>query len=324
MATDKPLISILMAVYDPRMDWLEEQLNSLNEQSYPNLRLYVRDDCSPHIPYDEIQTMVAKCITKFPYSIQRNEINTGSNIVFERLTAEAEGTYFAYCDQDDIWCPEKLEILQRELEHQQAGLICSDMTIIDAEGNQTAASITEIRRHHTFRSGDDLAPDLMISNFVTGCTMLIRSELAKAAIPFCPYMVHDQYLSFHTALDHRIVSLPDHLIHYRVHGNNQTGLMSGVTDKQSYLEQRIDSVVLRTGWLAEHFGEDQRNGEEFRAARVWAKARQDNFHKHFKAKKLIYQYRRFSPLVSLFEIVMSGAPEHLFMFIIRLNQRNII
>ena len=39
MGTDKPLISILMAVYEPRMDWLREQLMSLNDQTYPNLRL---------------------------------------------------------------------------------------------------------------------------------------------------------------------------------------------------------------------------------------------------------------------------------------------
>lgn len=47
METGKPLISILMAVYEPRLDWLREQLDSLNAQTYPNLRLYVRDDCSP-------------------------------------------------------------------------------------------------------------------------------------------------------------------------------------------------------------------------------------------------------------------------------------
>ena len=35
----KPLISILMAIYEPRMDWLKEQLDSLNKQTYPNIKL---------------------------------------------------------------------------------------------------------------------------------------------------------------------------------------------------------------------------------------------------------------------------------------------
>ena len=62
MGTDKPLISILMAVYEPRIDWLREQLVSLNEQTYPNLRLYIRDDCSPTVSYEQIQSCVQDCI----------------------------------------------------------------------------------------------------------------------------------------------------------------------------------------------------------------------------------------------------------------------
>ena len=35
-----PRIAILMAIYEPRMDWPEAQLRSLDAQTYPNLRLY--------------------------------------------------------------------------------------------------------------------------------------------------------------------------------------------------------------------------------------------------------------------------------------------
>ena len=95
MRTDKPLISILMAVYEPRMDWLREQLMSLNDQTYPNLCLYIRDDCSPTVPYEQIQSCVQDCITNFPYTIMRNEKNLGSNGTFELLTKEAGGDLFA-------------------------------------------------------------------------------------------------------------------------------------------------------------------------------------------------------------------------------------
>ena len=111
MATDKPLISILMAVYEPRMDWLREQLVSLNEQTYPNLRLYIRDDGSSAVSYEQMRSCVQECITRFSYTIARNEKNVGSNSTFELLTGEAEGDLFAYCDQDDVWLPEKLTVL---------------------------------------------------------------------------------------------------------------------------------------------------------------------------------------------------------------------
>ena len=64
--TDKPRIAILMAVYEPRMDWLREQLLSLDAQTYPNIKLYIRDDCSPTVPFDEIQSCVQDCIRAFP------------------------------------------------------------------------------------------------------------------------------------------------------------------------------------------------------------------------------------------------------------------
>ena len=34
--------------------------------------------------------------------------------------------------------------------------------------------------------------------------MMIRAETAKAAVPFCPYMVHDQYLALWAALSGEI------------------------------------------------------------------------------------------------------------------------
>ena len=109
MEIGKPPIAILMAVYEPRMDWLREQLLSLEAQTYPNLRLYICDDCSPTVPHEEIRRCVEECIHSFPYELKRNESNLGSNKTFEVLTQEVTGEYFAYCDQDDVWFPDKIE-----------------------------------------------------------------------------------------------------------------------------------------------------------------------------------------------------------------------
>ena len=94
MGTAKPQISVLMAVYEPRMDWLRAQLESLETQTYPNLKLYVRDDCSPTMAFEEIEGLVQECIRSFPYEVCRNEENLGSNETFELMTREAEGEYF--------------------------------------------------------------------------------------------------------------------------------------------------------------------------------------------------------------------------------------
>lgn len=324
METDRPPIAILMAVYEPRMDWLREQLDSLNAQTYPNLRLYIRDDCSPTTPFEEIEALVRERITAFPYSIERNERNLGSNGTFELLTREAEGDCFAYCDQDDVWLPEKLDVLQAAIEREGAQLVCSDMYVIDEDGKQAADSITRVRKHHVFRSGDGLAQKLLISNFVTGCTMLIRADTAKAAVPFCPDMVHDHYLALFSARLGRIVSLPDRLIRYRIHAGNQTSMMAGVRDKESYRRVRIEALIRRLSWLEERFRGEDGLYAEIEEALLWAKARLANFLGEPSAWKAVLRRRRFGPLPSLFECVLAPAPEKVFMFFIALKRRNVL
>lgn len=323
MGTDKPLISILMAVYEPRMDWLREQLVSLNEQTYPNLRLYIRDDCSPTVPYEQIQSCVRDCITHFPYTITRNEKNLGSNGTFELLTQEADGELFAYCDQDDVWLPEKLTVLQEAMEREQARLVCSDMYIIDGNGKQVADSITKVRRHHVFRSGRDLAEGLLTHNFVTGCTMLVQSDAAKGAIPFCPYMVHDHYIALCCAAEGMVYSSPERTIRYRIHGGNQTGIMSGVRDKESYLNVRIGAVEEKLRWLEKYFPYyDDLNKSIHRRLR-WVHARKENWQKKGHASEL-WQLRDCGRQVTLYEILAARLPEKLFMRTINLARKNVI
>ncbi len=322
--TEKPLIAILMAVYDPRMEWLTEQLKSLNAQTYPNLVLHICDDCSPNVPFHVIESCVREHITAFPYTVERNEKNLGSNLTFERLTRECdEGDFFSYCDQDDIWLPEKLSVLQNAIECENSQLVCSDMLIIDADGNHTADSITKVRKHHVFRSGTGLAGKLLVTNWVTGCTMLVRRDAAKAAIPYCPYMVHDHFIALCCAARGKIISLPDKLIEYRIHENNQTLAMKGVVDKDSYLELRIVQMQKRARWLYDNLDcSDELRGELAKCIE-WADARYRNWTVH-RGGAAMLKYKRFSPLVSAYELVVGFLPAPLFKFTIELNRKNIL
>lgn len=323
METDKPLISILMAVYEPNLKWLREQLISLNEQTYPNLMLYIRDDCSPTVSFDDIQSCVQDCISAFPVILQRNEKNLGSNLTFEQLTKEADGDYFAYCDQDDVWLPKKLEIILKKAQQENALLVCSDMYIINGEGTVMCDSITKVRRHHKFYSGKNLSTHLIFSNFVTGCTMIVQCDVAKKAIPFCPYYIHDQYLALFCSERGNIASVIEPLIQYRIHGNNQTMDMVGVVDKKSYLEVRIFLVQNRLLWLKEHFESSKSFKNTLEDGLCWIEARKKNWlHKGGISK--IIKYRKFGPLVSLFEIVGTWLPNPIFMWIIGLKRKNIL
>ena len=296
MGTDKPLISILMAVYEPRMDWLREQLMSLNDQTYPNLRLYIRDDCSPTVPYEQIQSCVRDCITRFPYVITCNEENLGSNGTFELLTEEADGDLFAYCDQDDVWLPEKLTVLQEAMEREGALLAYSDVSAIDDNGSQIAQSLCQLRPRLTYLQGEGLAPRLFFRNCIAGCTMLVDSTSAKQAAPFPRYTVCDQWIALLAAEKGRVALAPGQLVRYRQHKCNQTGVLAGVSDKQSYLDYKVVPLEERLAFYRQHAEPDQ-------AAAAFAQARING------TIRDIWKYRAFAPHEAKFEIVLHLLPD---------------
>ena len=304
MGTDKPLISILMAVYEPRMDWLREQLMSLNDQTYPNLRLYIRDDCSPTVPYEQIQSCVRDCITRFPYVITRNEKNLGSNATFELLSKEAEGDLFAYCDQDDVWLPEKLTVLQAAMERERAVLAYSDVSAVDDEGKLLARSLRELRPRLTYLEGSDLAPKLFFRNCVAGCAMLVNSNIAERAIPFPRQTVCDHWIALLAATEGTVAFVPDQLVRYRQHKRNQTGVLAGVSDKQSYLRYKVAPLEERLTCYRQHTV-PQEEIEAFARARIDGRIIG------------IWKYRALAPHEAEFEIAAHLLPDRLISWMLR-------
>ncbi len=242
---NKPLVIILMATYNPELSWLKEQLVSLNNQTYENMELLVCDDCSSSIDEAQMRELLKQYITRFSYRFIRNEQNLGSNKTFERLTIGGinrdikEGSFFAYCDQDDVWESCKIETLVNTAAEKNAVLAYSDMSIIDGEGNIISDSITKIRKRFEYFEGYELWRKILIRNFISGCCMIIRANAAKAAIPFECGMQHDRWLSVIASMNGYLTYVNKPLIRYRQHGKNQTGVLKDITDKQSYIDIRL-------------------------------------------------------------------------------------
>lgn len=291
------MISVLLAIYHPNWEWLDELLHSLNEQTYPNLTLDVLDDSADNTIFLELQERLKHQIVRFPYRIRANDWNCGSNKTFESLTKEACGEYLAYCDQDDIWRPNKIAELYDAIEDAQ--MAYCDMSVIGPRGESIAPHLKSIRPRLQYVSGDHLEDRYAFANCTAGCSMLIRRDIALAAVPFPADTVYDQWLCLTAAHFGKLVFLPKTLVRYRQHADNQTGILSGIKTKEDYYKKRVLPAVDRVEEFNRRFGATKE-------ILSFAEARQQR--RIFE----IWKYRRFCKKDAYFEIAMKFIPERLF------------
>lgn len=279
-------VSIVLAIYKPNKAYLSKLLKSLNNQQYSPLELIVQDDSEDTMEYEELKKYLETYITNLDYKLGRNIKNLGSNRTFENLTKEARGEYIAFCDQDDIWEPNKISKLIDKIEEEKSILCYSDLSVIDSKDNQIATSFTKLNKRINHLHGDDLFKYLLRRNFVTGCTMLIRSDIAKEAIPFChDFYVHDHWLSLFAASKGSISYVAEPLIKYRIHGNNQIGstVLNGIESKSDYIVNKLNREIDKYNCLLEEYEFNENHRKDIYEILKWTKERTDFFkEKNFK------------------------------------------
>ncbi|AGF59173.1 glycosyltransferase involved in cell wall biosynthesis [Clostridium saccharoperbutylacetonicum] len=318
---DSPLVSILMAVYKPNKKWIVEQLDSLNEQTYENIELLVYDDC-PEFPISE--ELIGKYITNFSYVVVSGTKNEGSNKAFEELTKIANGEFFAYCDQDDIWEKEKITLMIDKFYEKDVTLVCSDLSIIDENGQKIAKSITEIRKRIIYKSGYNLAKELLMTNFVTGCAMIVKRDISMKAIPFEKTLVHDQWIAIIAALNGKIEFINRPLVRYRQHSSNQTGILKDVHDKKTYYSKRIEDFIYRYKSLEKRLKYAELE-EHIKSCLIWLDSRKKYFFKpNIKNLKVMIKYRDFHKVSIIIEIVLPFLPECIFKYIIKMAKKGVL
>lgn len=322
MEINKPLVSILLAVYKPNEQWLIEQLISLNSQTYENIEILIYDDC-PEFPTSE--KLIKKYMTSFSYVLVRGLKNEGSNKAFEELTKMGNGEFFAYCDQDDIWENDKIAIMVERFFDENITLVCSDLSIIDGDGKKIANSITGIRKRIVYNSGCDLAKGLLMTNFVTGCAMMVKRDIALKAIPFEKTLLHDQWIAIVAAINGKIESINTPLVKYRQHSFNQTGILKDVYDKKTYYNKRIQDFFKRYISLKKRLGDNDELKENINQCLIWLEARRSYFFKpSLKNLKIMIKYREFHKISILIECFLPFIPNSIFKYIIKLAQWGIL
>lgn len=188
-AGDGPMVAICMATYEPQLDLLRRQLDTIRRQTHSNWTCLISDDCSTPRGFSALQSAVGDDPR---FVVSRSSRRLGFYNNFERALAMAPtgARYVAMADQDDAWHADKLETLLAQLGGAQ--LVYSDARIVEPGGEVLSESYWEQRRNnHSSLSS------LLMANSVTGAASLLRRELLDDALPFPPAQFahfHDHWL----------------------------------------------------------------------------------------------------------------------------------
>lgn len=223
----KPAVDILLATYNGAQ-YLAPQLDSILAQTFTGWRLLVRDDGST----DATPAILASYQAKFPNSITilPNEGQTlGASGNFAQLMRLADADYLMFCDQDDVWRPDKTELTlaaMRELEARHGTdtplLIHTDLSVVGEDLSPVADSLW--RFQHSDPVGGTALNRLLVQNAVTGCTVMINRALSDLALPIpAEAVMHDWWLALTASAFGQIGHLPASTVLYRQHGANDVG-----------------------------------------------------------------------------------------------------
>lgn len=132
---ERPLISVLMPVYDPPAGALREAIGSLREQVYADWELCAVDDASP-APH--VADVLGEASAADPrIRTMRRERNGGISAASDDALAMARGRWIALFDHDDRLAPEALAHVALALaERPDADMLYTDEDHIDVRGRR--------------------------------------------------------------------------------------------------------------------------------------------------------------------------------------------
>jgi glycosyltransferase involved in cell wall biosynthesis len=223
----KPNVDILLATYNGA-DFLGEQLDSLLRQTCRDWQLLIRDDGSE----DRTLTIIESYIASRPgqiYLLKDNHRALGAAGNFAKLIKYSQAEYTLFCDQDDVWLKEKLELSLKRIQELEAAhgkatplLVHTDLKVVDK--NLTTLANSFWQHQNLDPSTGKQWNRLLVQNVVTGCTTIINRALREVAMPIPgAAIMHDWWLALVASLLGRVEFIDQPTILYRQHGHNDTG-----------------------------------------------------------------------------------------------------
>ena len=259
-------VLILLATHNGER-YLNQQLDSLANQSYKNWDLLIRDDASS----DKTREIIVKWMARFGNNKIRFEqapdaFPLGALANFSALCTlalDSDAQYYCFCDQDDIWHQHKLTTMVSCLARMEAQhgdnspmLAHSDLRVVDSSGELISPSFIQFQglpdpRAHPLQK-------LLIQNNVTGCASLFNRSLLEFATPVpTEIAIHDWWIALCAESVGHIEFIEEALVDYRQHQKNLVGAKSKSITKNPFHRYFYKILYSFPGHLEKSLLQDQ-------------------------------------------------------------------
>ncbi len=236
-------IIILLASFNGEK-FINQQIESIINQTYTNWKLWIRDDCST----DNTMSIIKKYIKvdKRIILIENNGVRLGAQLNFGFLIKTLSIIDFDYCmfsDQDDVWHKNKIlhslnAIKEYQLRDDYYGpaLLHTDFQYTDTFLNKIKTSVNIAVKLSKVQNKISLIAN---DNYIFGCTMILNDKLLKRCAPVSPEAEnHDFWIAIHAATFGKIYYLNEKTMFYRQHEKNVSGGL-----KYSSCKNRIGRLI---------------------------------------------------------------------------------
>lgn len=255
-------IAILLATYNGEK-YIRELLLSLQQQTMSEWTLFVQDDGSDdgtvHI-LQNVATRDGRVIVVEPECYVGGAMRN-----FMSLLERVEADYYMFCDQDDVWLPEKIALTygaMQRLTSERRELpiaVCTDLVVVDAGLNPISQSFWKMSDIKAALLAGSLQM-LYVHNLATGCTLMINHAAKVCSLPLDKVaMMHDSWIVLCVAAKGGVIeALLEQTVLYRQHAANVLGAenhrgLGHVLARLASL-RRVFRLNMARYRLARHFG----------------------------------------------------------------------
>jgi glycosyltransferase involved in cell wall biosynthesis len=163
----EPVISVVMAVYNEKVEWLHESIESILQQTFSDFEFIIINDNPTRIENSLILQEYQKKDKRI--IVITNEQNIGPTKSFNKGMKLAKGKYIAHMDADDISLPMRFEVQLDIMEKNPNIIVCGSK--IDMFGEKK-----NYYRYYPFVEKSDEIKKLLIFRGLCHPTIMMRKD----------------------------------------------------------------------------------------------------------------------------------------------------